>query len=302
MDFKAEAVCKMQDYIRANFTDSISLSALAQTCGYSPWHAYRLFLYYTGYSPAEYIRKVRLSASALRLRDERIKVIDAALDAGFSAPESFTRAFCKEFGLNPKEFSLKPVMIPLFHPFTAGISKRSKKKLKETNNIFITLVEKSAHKVILKRGIKAKDYFTYYEEVECDLWGKLLSLKSIAREPVSMWLPKRLIKPGTSEYVQGVEVAADYNGEIPDGFDLIELESAQYLMFQGEPFKDEEYCEAIEALWNARSKYDPAILGFAWDSENPRIQLEPIGGRGYIELFPVKACQEGLDRRKANDA
>jgi len=27
---------------------------------------------------------------------------------------------------------------------------------------------------------------------------------------------------------------------------------------------------------------------YKWDDENPRIQLEPIGKRGYIEMLPVK--------------
>jgi len=45
-----------------------------------------------------------------------------------------------------------------------------------------------------------------------------------------------LPQPGTSEYVQGVEVPVDYDGIIPDGFDVIELPAAKYLMFQGEPF------------------------------------------------------------------
>jgi len=26
-----------------------------------------------------------------------------------------------------------------------------------------------------------------------------------------------------------------------------------------------------------------------WDEDNPRIQLEPIGTRGYIEFAPVKS-------------
>jgi len=45
-------------------------------------------------------------------------------------------------------------------------------------------------------------------------------------------LPERYRKPGTSEYVQGVEVPVDYDGIIPDGFDVIELPAAKYLMFQ----------------------------------------------------------------------
>ena len=120
------------------------------------------------------------------------------------------------------------------------------------------------------------------------MWGQLLSIKGISPEPVSLWLPKKLIKPNTSQYVQGVEVAADYKGEIPKGLDLIDLPAAKYLMFQGEPYEEENYCEAIEALWNAIEKYDPKVLGYQWDKDNPRIQLEPRGERGYIELVAIK--------------
>ena len=35
-------------------------------------------------------------------------------------------------------------------------------------------------------------------------------------------------------------------------------------------------------------RYDPKNIGYEWDETNPRIQLEPIGSRGYIELRPVK--------------
>ena len=276
----------MQNYIREHISEEITLSALSTAAGYSPWYASKLFALYTGYGPADYIRKLKLSVSALKLRDERVKIIDAAFDAGFSAPESYQRAFYKEFGLNPKEYAMKPTLIPLFYPYNIEIEKE--RKMKEIANVFITLTEKPARKVLIKRGIKATDYFEYYEEVECDLWGKLLSIKSISAEPVSMWLPKKYIKPGTSEYVQGAEVAADYKGEVPDGFDVIELPAAKYLMFQGEPFADEDYCEAIGALWEAIKKYNPKTIGYEWDESNPRIQLEPQGARGYIELVAVK--------------
>lgn len=59
-------------------------------------------------------------------------------------------------------------------------------------------------------------------------------------------------------------------------------------MFQGEPFAEEDYCEAITAVQQAMNKYDPAVIGLAWDDENPRIQLEPRGERGYIEMRAVK--------------
>ena len=89
-------------------------------------------------------------------------------------------------------------------------------------------------------------------------------------------------------YVQGVEVDINYDGIIPEGFDVIELPKSKYLTFQGEPFKEEDYCIAIEEVEEAIKKYDPSILGYEWDGENPKIQLEPIGERGYIELYPIK--------------
>lgn len=157
-----------------------------------------------------------------------------------------------------------------------------------SKNIFITVVEKPERKVIIKRGIQAKDYFQYCNEVGCDVWGLLVSIKSISNEPVCMWLPKKYIKNGTSEYVQGVEVPLDYDGMIPEGFDIISLPKSKYLMFQGEPFKEEDFEEAIYELINAEKKYDPSVIGYQWDKDNPRIQLEPIGTRGYIELLPIK--------------
>lgn len=69
---------------------------------------------------------------------------------------------------------------------------------------------------------------------------------------------------------------------------MISLPEVDYLMFQGEPFAEEDYCEAITAVQQAMNKYDPAVIGLAWDDENPRIQLEPRGERGYIEMRAVK--------------
>jgi len=73
---------------------------------------------------------------------------------------------------------------------------------------------------------------------------------------------------------------------------VIELPEATYLMFQGEPFEEENYSEAIDEVWQAIAKYNPEVIGYVWDSDNPKIQLEPIGERGYIELWPVKKLRK----------
>ena len=84
----------------------------------------------------------------------------------------------------------------------------------------------------------------------------------------------------------------DYLGAVPEGFDTIRLPEAEYLLFQGPPFREEDYCQAIRAVQQAIDKYDPTVVGYRWDDENPRIQLEPRGERGYIELRAVKKREE----------
>ena len=290
MNEHIEAVQRMQDYIAAHLDTNISMADLAGVSQYSPWYSYRLFVNLLHMTPAVYIRRLRLSESALKLRDEKVKIIDIAFDYGFESVDGYQRAFYKEFGCNPYEYSVCPTPIYLFKPYGIKYKRgKDKEEMRKTKNVFIQVVEKPERKVIIKRGKAAKHYFEYCEEVGCDVWGLLCSIKSISGEPVCLWLPSEYILPGTSEYVQGVEVACDYSGQIPDGFDVIELPKCKYLMFQGEPFEEENFEEAIRDIWGAIEKYDPSIIGYDWDKSNPRIQLEPIGTRGYIELLPVKS-------------
>ena len=223
------------------------------------------------------------------MRDAKIKVSDIAFDFGFDSVDGYQRAFYKEFGCNPHEYAVCPTPIYLFTPYGIKYVKRKENKnMSEVKSVFVQVIEKPERKVIIKRGKDATEYFQYCEEVGCDVWGLLSSIKSICGEPVCLWLPKKYIKENTSEYVQGVEVSMDFSGKIPEGFDVIELPKCKYIMFQGEPFEEENFCEAIEQVCDAIKKYNPSINGYAWDNENPRIQLEPIGTRGYIELHPIK--------------
>ena len=289
MEQQIEAVQKMQNYIERHLSENITLADLSKVSHFSPWHSYRLFTQLTNRTPADYIRQLRLSISALKLRDEHCKVIDVALELGFGSVDGYQRAFLREFGCNPNEYIKSPIPLYLFTPYGVSYQNNIKeKRMNRVKTVFVQLIEKPARKVIVKRGIKATDYFSYCEEVGCDIWGLLTSIKSINGEPVCLWLPAAYIRPNTSEYVQGVEVALDYDGVIPPELDMIELPSTKYLMFRGEPFAEEDYAEAIEDVWAAIEKYDPKLTGYCWDKSNPRIQLEPIGTRGYIEMHPVR--------------
>ncbi|MPM44090.1 hypothetical protein SDC9_90768 [bioreactor metagenome] len=166
-------------------------------------------------------------------------------------------------------------------------------KNSEVKTVFVQVVDRPARKLILKRGIKATHYFEYCEEVGCDVWGVLSSIKEALYEPIGMWMPPNLIKPGTSVYAQGVEVPVNYEGEIPEGFELIDLKPCKMMVFQGQPYEDENFDEEINQLWDTMKNYNPEVYGFKWaDEDGPRFQLAPMGYRGYIEARPVKQLNE----------
>lgn len=288
MDEKKKAVRLMQNYISEHLAEEITIEELGRVASFSPWHARKMFISFLGMSPAVYIRRLKLSKSAIELRDEKCSILDTAMNMGFGSVDGYQRAFRREFGCNPKEYSLSPIPIWLFTPYPLKYKERNQSKMSETRNVFIQVIEKPARKVIVKRGKNAADYWSYCNEVGCDVWGLLTSIKSISGEPVCLWLPEHLRKPVANEYVQGVEVEMDYAGLVPDDFDIINLPEATYLLFRGEPFAEENFETAIAEIWNAEKKYNPAFIGYEWDDKNPRIQLEPIGTRGYIELVPVK--------------
>lgn len=284
------AVQRMQDYIEAHLEEKIAMTDLAREAAFSPWYSHRLFQDYTGLTPASYIRRLRLAKAALRLKHESGRIIDAAFDSGFGSVDVFTRAFPREFGMCPSCYAANPVPVTLFVPYGAKFRalRKDQISMKTTSNIFIQVIHKPQRKIILKRGIKAEDYFSYCEEVGCDVWGTLLSMDSLCGEPVCLWLPEQYRKPNTSTYVQGVETEPDYDGPVPVGFDIITLPETDYLMFQGEPFAQEDYCGAIVSVQQAMAQYDPSVIGYIWDDSNPRIQLEPRGARGYIEMRAIK--------------
>lgn len=287
----------MQEYIENNLYNNITLKQLADAAGYSPWHAARLFKEFTKKNPFEYIRALRLSKAALILRDKDERILDVALDFVFDSHEGFTRAFSKEFGMTPRKYAKNTPPIKLFMPYKLFDTYQELKKgdnvnmnnNQKTKSVFVQVIERPARKVLLKRGIKATHYFEYCEELGCDIWSILTSVKEALYEPIGMWLPKHLIKKGTSEYVQGVEVPLNYSNIIPDGFEIIELPPCTMMVFQGEPYDDENFGEAIDEIWKHIDKFDPSIYGYKWTPETaPRFQLAPMGYRGYIEARPVE--------------
>lgn len=290
----------MQGYIEEHITEPITLHQLAGTSCYSQWYSERIFKELTGKSPFDYIRSLRLTKAALILREGKSKVTDVAFDFVFDSQEGFTKAFSRQFGLPPGRYRKETPAIPFFLPYRVSVipvlKKERKNSMSTPNTVFVQVIERPARKIMLKRGHKAADYYEYCSEVDvtgCEasdaIWGILSSVKEALYEPIGMWLPGHMIPEGTSKYVQGVELPLDYNKPIPEGFELIEVPACKMMVFQGQPYDDEHFEDAISNIWELMKIYDPKIYGYEWaDEEAPRFQLAPLGYRGYIEARPVR--------------
>lgn len=302
MDKKVRAVQRMQDYIENHLKEKITLANVADAAGISEPYASKVFKELVGMAPSEYIRARQLTRSAAELVSTEKNVLEVALDTHFETHEGFLKAFRKQFGINPYSYRKSKPPIPLFFKRSARDYYLFTQKgdfIMSEKTVFVQITERPERKFIMLRGRKATHYFEYCEEVGCNVWGILSSMQgSLYGKPVAAWLPKHLVKPGTSEYVQGIEMPCEYNGIIPDGMDVVDLAACTMMEFHSEPFKeteDESDMEvAIGSVQRVVASYKPERFGYVWDADsNPHYQYEPDPTHGYVEAVPVKKIISG---------
>lgn len=137
MEEQINAVRKIQKYIDEHYSENITMDEIAEIANYSKWHTHRIFIQYLKMTPAKYIRRLRLSKSALKIASGEAKITDTAFAFGFNSVDGYQRAFLKEFGCNPKEYAKNPIALNLFVP--KKIYNEEKTIMKSTK-IFISLI------------------------------------------------------------------------------------------------------------------------------------------------------------------
>ncbi|MEG0378545.1 MAG: AraC family transcriptional regulator, partial [Eubacterium sp.] len=90
------------DYIEDHLAETLKIEALAQMAALSPFYYQRLFKRLVKKTVMEYIklRRLALATEALLQKDKRI--VDVALELGFSSHEQFTKDFKDTFGMTPE--------------------------------------------------------------------------------------------------------------------------------------------------------------------------------------------------------
>lgn len=106
-----EQIQKTVDFIEENLSEDIKIEMLANIAGLSQFYFQRLFKRLVKRPVNEYIKLRRLARASEALLDKNMRIIDVALDFGFSSHETFSRAFKDAYGITPAEFRIKPVRL-----------------------------------------------------------------------------------------------------------------------------------------------------------------------------------------------
>lgn len=76
----------------------------------------RIFIFVSGISISDYVRKRRLTLAGHELKNNDISVLNAAIKYGFQSHSSFTRAFKEHHGITPSEAKLKSTKLNDYLP------------------------------------------------------------------------------------------------------------------------------------------------------------------------------------------
>ncbi len=112
------------DYIEENLTQELSCDTIASLLAVSEADLQRSFKTVTGMTISEYIRNRRLSCAALAIKNDDMKVLDAALLYGYQTAESFSKAFKQYHGCTPQEAKNAGQIIRYCKPIVIKLAKR----------------------------------------------------------------------------------------------------------------------------------------------------------------------------------
>jgi AraC family transcriptional regulator len=102
------------DIIEEHLSEEIKIEDLAQLASLSPFYYQRLFCRLVKKPVKEYIKLRRLAKASEALLDKSKRILDIALDIGFSSHQILTRTFKSTYGITPEEYRTNPVRLNNF--------------------------------------------------------------------------------------------------------------------------------------------------------------------------------------------
>lgn len=293
-------VDQIDDFIKTENDESMTLSALSEQLGYSEYYTSRMFCRISGMTLKDYIRLRKLAFALKDVRDTDTKILNIAIKYGFSSNEAFTRAFRETYGVSPSEYRRNPVPVVLrtiIKPFDCYLMEGAMKMMNQkqsSEDVKVYFVKIPAHKFLHIRNYESIGYWDFWQkqaqipgqdcETICGLLdsieGKLDDIggseENAGSGQLMAWINEptgRICSWGIPlAEAYGVRLPVDYDGGVPEQMQLMDVPEGEYIVFEHGPFDYETENQSVEAKIEAAMKaYDYAASGYKLDLTPGRV-------------------------------
>ena len=234
MNYK-ESIYQAIAFIEDNLKNDISVTDVAGFVGYSEYHFIHVFRKVVHLTPADYIRKRRISEIVRCMEHENRPISEIAFEYGFNSKENFVRAFKREHHILPTEFKAAQNSLKLYEPlrleapcFCPGVK-------------FVYL--DSFQAVVYKCDEEYPPNF--WNKYNAKMWSKRLSGgKTVEDIGISVWNPAM----GGIDYYIGIR-KEEAEGEL-SGTVILDIPGGQYAVFETPPTTHFNFVNNIHRTWD----------------------------------------------------
>lgn len=291
-------VVKIDDSIKKQNDEALTLSNLSRSLGYSEYYLSRKFREISGMSFRDYLRHRKLAFALKDIRDTEERILDIAVKYGFSSHEAFTHAFKDVYGITPGEYRNKPCPVVLrtvikpFDCYLLGIGGTGMAKSQDSVKIYFVSIP--AHKFLHIRNYESIGYFDFWTkqstipgqdcETVCGLLdsikGKLDDVGGSEADAGSGQLMAFINEPNGRicswgiplAEAYGVRLPEDYSGNIPTQMQIMDVPEGEYIVFEHGPFDFETENAKVEAeIEKAMKEFDYSASGYELDTAQGRV-------------------------------
>ena len=255
-----ECIQSVIDYIENNLQSNLSNAELAGIAGYSEYHFLRIFKNIVHLTPADYIRKRRITEIVRCMEQEGRSISDIAFEYGFNSKENFVRAFKAEHHILPTEYKAWKNSLKLYERMV----------LEPTNfHVDAKLSVMDSFKLVV---YPSDESFApnFWNKYNVNQWSKKLSGGSMVEDyGVSFWNPKT----HKLDYYIGIR-EEDARGDLTKTITL-KIEGGLYAIFKTPPASHFDFVNTIHKTWD--------YIVRVWLPENGYVRTGGYELESYIE-------------------
>ncbi len=271
---------KVIDYIEENLKSDMDNVTLARVAGYSEYHFLRIFREILRLTPADYIRKRRISEVVRRMEWEQRPISEIAFEYGFNSKENFVRAFKAEHHILPTEYRSSQNSLKLYDRITleaASFHVKPELRWMESFQLVVYPSDESFPP-------------NFWNKYNVKQWSKKLSGGAVVEDfGVSFWNPQKQ----KQDYFIGIH-AEDAKGDT-SGAITLDIKGGLYAIFETPQATHFDFVNTIHHTWD--------YIMEEWLPQNGYARTEGYELESYVEesrsfsetiYIPIRKVQKGM--------